>query len=122
MRKIVEIPVNKIKIIDIDFKEKSDDEIEWLKRYIQKRGYVLPMSVTKYKDKYILNNCFATFTAVKKLGYKTVPCRIISERERLERIALRIDIFVLASNEFRQLEIRMGKFPNPLYKNFERRK
>ena len=64
MRKIVEIPVNKIKIIDIDFKEKSDDEIEWLKRYIQKRGY-------------------------KKLGYKTVPCRIISERERLERIALR---------------------------------
>ena len=89
MRKIVEIPVNKIKIIDIDFKEKSDDEIEWLKRYIQKRGYVLPMSVIKYKDKYILNNCFATFTAVKKLGYKTVPCRIISERERLERIALR---------------------------------
>ena len=58
MRKIVEIPVNKIKIIDIDFKEKSDDEIEWLKRYIQKRGYVLPMSVTKYKDKYILNNSF----------------------------------------------------------------
>lgn len=47
------------------------------------------MLVTKRGDKYILNNYFATFTAVKKLGYKTVPCRIISERGRLERIALR---------------------------------
>lgn len=89
MRKIVEIHVNKIKIIDRDYRRKSDDEIEWLKKYIQKRGYVLPMSVTKYKDKYILNNCFATFTAVKKLEYTTVPCRIISERERFERIAIR---------------------------------
>lgn len=47
------------------------------------------MLVTKRGDDYILNNYFATFTAVKKLGYKTVPCRIISERERLERIAIR---------------------------------
>lgn len=89
MRKIVEIPVNKIKIIDRDYRRKSDDEIEWLKRYIQKRGYIHPMLVTKRGDKYILNNYFGTFTAVKKLGYETVPCRVISERERFERIALR---------------------------------
>jgi len=89
MRKIVEIPINKIKIIDRDYRRKSDDEIEWLKRYIQKRGYIHPMLVTKRGDDYILNNYFATFTAVKKLGYTTVPCIVISKRERFERIALR---------------------------------
>lgn len=53
---------------------------------LQKREMIIPFIVTKIGDDYILDNCFNRFTAMKNIGYKTLPCRLISERERERRI------------------------------------
>ena len=87
-KKVVEIPVEKIKIISKDVRLLDDERMK-MKSFqvsLQKRERIIPFIVTKIGDDYILDNCFNRFTAMKLAGYKTLPCRVISERERERRI------------------------------------
>ena len=46
----------------------------------------MPFVVNKIGDDYILDSSFNRFNAYKNLRYKTLPCRLIRERERERRI------------------------------------
>ncbi len=85
-KKVVEIPVEKIKIISKDVRLLDDEMMKNYQVSLQKRERIIPFIVTKIGDDYILDNCFNRFTAYKNLGYRTLPCRLISEREREKRI------------------------------------
>ena len=85
-KKVVEIPVEKIKIISKDVRLLDDERMKNFQVSFQKRERIIPFIVTRIGDDYILDNCFNRFTAMKLSGYKTLPCRIISERERERRI------------------------------------
>ena len=85
-KKVVEIPVEKIKIISKDVRLLDDERMKSFQVSLQKRERIIPFIVTKIGDDYILDNCFNRFTAMKLAGYKTLPCRLISERERERRI------------------------------------
>ena len=85
-KKVVEIPVEKIKIISKDVRLLDDERMKNFQVSLQKRERIIPFIVTKIGDDYILDNCFNRFTAMKLAGYKTLPCRLISERERERRI------------------------------------
>lgn len=84
-KKVVEIPVEKIKISSKDVRLLDDEMMNNYQVSLQKRERIIPFIVTKIGDDYILDNCFNRFTAYKNLGYKTLPCRLISERERERR-------------------------------------
>ncbi len=85
-KKVTEIPVEKIKIISKDVRLLDDEMMKNYQLSLQKRERIIPFIVTKIGDDYILDNSLNRFTAMKLLGYKTLPCRIISERERERRI------------------------------------
>ena len=85
-KKVVEIPVEKIKMSSKDVRLMDDEMMNNYQVSLQKRERIIPFIVTKIGDDYILDNCFNRFTAYKNLRYKTLPCRLISERERERRI------------------------------------
>lgn len=85
-KKVVEIPVEKIKIISKDVRLLKDDMMKGYQKSLQQRERIIPFVVTKIGDDYILDNSFNRYTAMKNIGYKTLPCRLISERERERRI------------------------------------
>ena len=76
----------KIKIISKDVRLLDDERMKNFQVSLQKRDRIIPFIVTKIGDDYILDNCFNRFSAMKLSGYKTLPCRVISERERERRI------------------------------------
>lgn len=88
-KKIVQIPVEKIKISSKEDIKISDVRLNYYQISIQERGGIRPFIVTKIGDDYIFENYFIRFTAMKLLGYKTLPCGVISERERERRIMLK---------------------------------
>ena len=74
------IPVEKIKIGDEEFKPKDRDFYEnWLQR-IKKDGIKKPFLVTKIGEYYMLYNCLNKFTIAKIIGLKEVPCKIITNK------------------------------------------
>ena len=92
-KKVVEIPVEKIKISSKNVRLLDDEMMNNYQVSLQKRERIIPFIVTKIGDDYILDNCFNRFTAYKNLGYKTLPCRLISEREREKRINFKRRIY-----------------------------
>ena len=74
------IPVEKIKIGDNEFREKVDDMHKYKALKIKLFGVQRPFNVTKVGDNYVLYNCLNTFTAAKNAELKEVPCRIISNK------------------------------------------
>lgn len=92
-KKIVEIPVEKIKMSCKDIKLIDGERLKNFQIYLQQKGEIRPFIVTKIGDDYILDNYFNRFTAMKLLGYKTLPCRVISERERERRIMFKRRFF-----------------------------
>ena len=83
---IKNIPVEKIKIGDEEFKPKDSDFYEnWLQR-IKKDGIKKPFLVTKIGEDYMLYNCLNTFTIAKIIGLKEVPCKIITNKMMNHRI------------------------------------
>ena len=74
-RKIIEIPVEKV--------------MDYFIMTMPKRDTIRPFIVTKVGDEYVLDNCINSFRAIKLLGYKTVPCKVISEQERERKIEFR---------------------------------
>ena len=92
-KKVVEIPVENIKIISKDVRLLDDEMMNNYQVSLQKRERIIPFIVTKIGDDYILDNCFNRFTAYKNLGYKTLPCRLISERERERRIKFKRRVY-----------------------------
>ena len=85
-KKVVEIPVEKIKIISKDVRLLDDEMMKNYQVSLQERERIIPVIVTKIGDDYILDNSFNRFTAMKLSGYITLPCRVISECERERRI------------------------------------
>lgn len=88
-RKIIEIPVEKIKINDKNFKQINKKVLDYFIMTMSKRDIIRPFIVTKVGDEYVLDNCINSFRAIKLLGYKTVPCKVISEQERERKIEFR---------------------------------
>ena len=84
-RLIIEIPIERIRIINKDYKEPRPEMVRGTKRRILEEGIGRPFVVTRINSHYILDNSFTKFTALKQLGYKTIPCKVISYKER-ERI------------------------------------
>ena len=74
------IPVEKIKIGDEEFKSKDSDFYENWSLRIKKDGIKKPFLVTKIGEDYVLYNCLNTFIAAKNAGLKTVPCKVISNK------------------------------------------
>ena len=77
---IKNIPVEKIKIGDEEFKPKDSDFYENWSLRIKKDGIKKPFLVTKIGEDYVLYNCLNTFIAAKNAGLKTVPCKVISNK------------------------------------------
>lgn len=92
-KKVVEIPVEKIKISSKNVRLLDDEMMNNYQVSLQKRERIIPFIVTKIGDDYILDNCLNRFTAYKNLGYKTLPCRLISERERERRIKFKRRVY-----------------------------
>ena len=89
MRKGIElknIPVEKIKIGDEEFKQKDSNFYENWSLRIEKDGIKKPFLVTKIGDNYMLYNCLNTFTIAKIIGLKEVPCKIITNKMMNYRI------------------------------------
>ena len=78
------IPVEKIKIGDEEFKPKDRDFYENWSLRIKKDGIKKPFLVTKIGD--MLYNCLNTFTIAKIIGLKEVPCKIITNKMMNNRI------------------------------------
>lgn len=74
------IPVEKIKIGDEEFKPKDSDFYENWSLRIKRDGIKKPFLVTKIGEYYMLYNCLNTFIAAKNAGLKTVPCKVISNK------------------------------------------
>ena len=85
-KKVVEMPVEKIKINSKDVRLIDDEMMKKYQLLLQKRERIMPFVVNKIGDDYILDSSFNRFNAYKNLGYKTLPCRLIRERERERRI------------------------------------
>ncbi len=85
-KKVVEIPVEKIKMSGKDIKLIDGEMLKNYQLLLQKRERIMPFVVNKIGDDYILDSSFNRFNAYKNLGYKTLPCRLIRERERERRI------------------------------------
>lgn len=85
-KKVVEIPVEKIKMSGKDIKLIDGEMLKNYQILLQNRERIMPFVVTKIGEDYILDSSFNRFNAYKNLGYKTLPCRLISERERERRI------------------------------------
>lgn len=77
---IKNIPVEKIKIGDKEFREKVDDLHKNMEQRIKLFGVKRPFNVTKIGEDYVLYNCLNTFIAAKNAGLKTVPCKVISNK------------------------------------------
>jgi len=77
---IKNIPVEKIKIGDEEFREKVDDLHKNMEQRIKLFGVKIPFNVTKIGEDYVLYNCLNTFIAAKNAGLKTVPCKVISNK------------------------------------------
>ena len=80
------IPVEKIKIGDEEFKLKDSDFYENWSLRIKKDGIKKPFLVTKIAEYYMLYNCLNTFTIAKMRGLKEVPCKIITNKMMNYRI------------------------------------
>ena len=80
------IPVEKIKIGDEEFKPKASDFYENWSLRIKKDGIKKPFLVTKIGEYYMLYNCLNTFTIAKIIGLKEVPCKIITNKMMNYRI------------------------------------
>ena len=80
------IPVEKIKIGDEEFKPKDSDFYENWSLRIKKDGIKKPFLVTKIGEYYMLYNCLNTFTIAKIIGLKDVPCKIITNKMMNNRI------------------------------------
>ena len=81
---IKNIPVEKIKIGDKEFKPKDREFYEnWS---LKKDGIKKPFLVTKIGEYYMLYNCLNTFTIAKIIGLKDVPCKIITNKMMNYRI------------------------------------
>lgn len=74
------IPVEKIKIGDKEFREKVDDLHKNMEQRVKLFGVKRPFNVTKIGEDYVLYNCLNTFIAAKNAGLKTVPCKVISNK------------------------------------------
>lgn len=74
------IPVEKIKIGDEEFKPKDGDFYENWSRRIKKDEIKKPFLVTKIGKNYMLYNRLNTFTTAKKAELKEVPCKIIPNK------------------------------------------
>ena len=85
-KKVVEMPVEKIKINSKDVRLIDDEMMKKYQLLLQKRERIMPFVFNKIGDDYILDSSFNRFNAYKNLGYKTLPCRLIRERERERRI------------------------------------
>ena len=83
---IKNIPVEKIKIGDEEFKPKDSDFYENWSLRIKKDGIKKPFLVTKIGEYYMLYNCLNTFTIAKIIGLKEVPCKIITNKMMNYRI------------------------------------
>ena len=83
---IKNIPVEKIKIGDEEYKIKHYDMLKYKELEIQKFGLKRPFTVTKIGEDYVLYNCLNTFTAAKNAGLKEVPCKVIGNKMMNERI------------------------------------
>lgn len=83
---IKNIPVEKIKIGDEEFKPKDSDFYENWSLRIKKDGIKKPFLVTKIGEYYMLYNCLNTFTIAKIIGLKEVPCKIITNKMMNNRI------------------------------------
>ena len=77
---IKNIPVEKIKIGDEEFREKVDNLHKNMEQRIKLFGVKIPFNVTKIGEDYVLYNCLNTFIAAKNAGLKTVPCKVISNK------------------------------------------
>ena len=80
------IPVEKIKIGDEEFKPKDSDFYENWSLRIKEFGIKKPFLVTKIGEYYMLYNCLNTFTTAKIAGLKEVPCKIITNKMMNNRI------------------------------------
>ena len=74
------IPVEKIKIGDEEFKPKDSDFYENWSLRIKRDGIKKTFLVTKIWEYYMLYNCLNTFTIAKIIGLKEVPCKIITNK------------------------------------------
>ena len=74
------IPVEKIKIGDEEYKIKHYDMLKYKELEIQKFGLKRPFTVTKIGEDYVIYNSLNTFSAAKNAGFKTVPCKVISNK------------------------------------------
>ena len=74
------IPVEKIKIGDEEFKPKDSDFYENWSLRIKRDGIKKPFLVTKIGEYYMLYNCLNTLTIAKIIGLKEVPCKIITNK------------------------------------------
>ena len=83
---IKNIPVEKIKIGDEEFKPKDRDFYENWSLRIKKDGIKKPFLVTKIGEYYMLYNCLNKFTIAKIIGLKEVPCKIITNKMMNHRI------------------------------------
>lgn len=83
---IKNIPVEKIKIGDKEFKPKVREFYENWSLRIKKDGIKKPFFVTKIGEYYMLYNCLNTFTIAKIIGLKEVPCKIITNKMMNYRI------------------------------------
>jgi hypothetical protein len=79
-KKIINIPIEKIKIGDEKFEVKYHDRIKNMEIEIKEFGVKRPFSVTKIGEDYVLYTCLNTFTAAKNAGLKEVPCNVISNK------------------------------------------
>lgn len=80
------IPVEKIKIGDEEFKPKDSDLHKNWALKIKEFGIKKPFLVTKIGEYYMLYNCLNTFTIAKIIGLKEVPCKIITNKMMNYRI------------------------------------
>lgn len=80
------IPVEKIKIGDEEFKPKDRGFYENWSLRIKKDGIKKPFLVTKRGEYYMLYNCLNKFTIAKIIGFKEVPCKIITNKMMNNRI------------------------------------
>lgn len=74
------IPVEKIKIGEEEFKEKFDDLHKNMEQKVKQFGVKRPFIVTKVGENYVIYNSLNTFTAAKNAGLKEVPCKIITNK------------------------------------------
>jgi len=83
--KVKNIPVDKIKYPDVVLRSPEDmSGIDELARSISENGLINPLTVKTKGEDYILLAGGRRFEAIKKLGWETVPCHIISASEKAQ--------------------------------------